>query len=75
MSTAPPQGKVLSIKLSPMDLFFQLIIITIISSADIVPSVIPVDQPVVPSASAGQRQEIALKQVNHLIFVPYITNT
>jgi len=32
-----------------MDLFFQLIIIIIIFSADIVPSAIPADQPVVPS--------------------------
>jgi len=58
-----------------MDLLFQLIIITIIFSADIVPSVIPADQPVVPSASASQRREIALKQVNHLISILYITNT
>ena len=29
-STAPPQGKVLSTKLSPMDSFFQIIIIFII---------------------------------------------
>ena len=30
-STAPPQGKILTIKLSPMDLFFQTIITIIIS--------------------------------------------
>jgi len=30
-STAPPQGKVLTTKLSPMDLFFQIIITLVIS--------------------------------------------
>jgi len=72
-STAPPQGKVLCITLSPMDLFLQLIV-TIIFSADIIPSATPANQPVVPSASTSQRREIALKQVNYLIPVLYITN-
>ena len=57
-----------------MDLFFQLIIIINILSADIVPSVTPVDQPVVPLASASQRREIALKQVSHLPSILHITN-
>jgi len=76
-STAPPQGKVLSIKFSPMDLlyiFFKIIIILIIFSVDIVPSATPADQPVVPAASTSQRHEIALKQVSYLISILYITN-
>ena len=40
--------------------------ISVILSADIVPSATPADQPVVPSASSSQRREIALKQVNDL---------
>jgi len=73
-SNAPPQGEVLFIKSSSMDLFFQLIIIINILSADIVPSVTPADQPVVPLASASQRREIALKQVSHLTSILHITN-
>jgi len=57
-----------------MDLFFQLIMIINILSADIVPSTTLADQPVVPSASTSQRQEIALKQVSYLILVLYFSN-
>jgi len=73
-STAPPQGKVLSMKLLPMNLFSRFIIISVNLSADIVSSAIPADQPVVPSASTSQRREIALKQVSYLIVILYFTN-
>jgi len=53
ISTAPPQGKILSMKSLPMDLSFQPIIISINFSADIVPSAAPADQPVVPLASTS----------------------
>jgi hypothetical protein len=54
-----------------MDFFklATLIIIIISFLADIIPSTTPADQPVVPSASASKRQEIALKQVSHLISI------
>ena len=52
-SIAPPQGKVLSMKLLSMDLFFHLIIIPVNFSADIVPSATLADQPVVPSTSTS----------------------
>jgi len=71
-NTAPHQGKVLSMKLLPMNLFFDFIIIYVNLSADIVPSTTPADQPVVPSASTSQRQEIALKQVSYLIIILYL---
>ena len=54
-STAPPQGKALPMKLLPMDLFSPIYNRYYIFSADIIPSAIPADQPVVPSASASQR--------------------
>ena len=57
-----------------MDLFFHFIIVPVYFSADIVPSATPADQPVVPSASTSQRQEIALKQVSYLIIILYFTN-
>jgi len=75
ISIASPQGKVLSMKSLPMDLSFQLIIIPVNFSANIVQSAAPADQPVVPSASTSQRREIALKQVNRLISIFHITNT
>ena len=74
IGTASPQGKVLSMKSLPMDLSFQLIIIPLNFSADIVPSAAPADQPVVPSVSTSQRREIAPKRVSYLIFVLYFTN-
>jgi len=73
-SIVPPQGKVLSTTLSPMDLPLQIISNLIIFSVDIAPLATPVDRPVVPTASTSQRREIALKQVSHLISIPYITN-
>jgi len=73
-STAPPQGKVLSMKSLSVDLSLHFIIIPVNFSADIVPSATPADQPVVPSASTSQRREIALKQVSYLIIVVYFTN-
>jgi len=73
-SIAPPQGKVPSMKLLPMDLFFYLIIIPVNFLADIVPSATLADQPVVPSASTSQRREIALKQVSYLINILDFTN-
>jgi len=51
-----------------------VLIIIIYFSADIIPSATPADQPVVPSASASQRREIALKQVSHLISIFIITS-
>jgi len=66
-SIAPPQGKVLSMKLLLMNLSFHLIITPVNFLADIVPSATPVDQPVVPSTSTRQRREIALKQVSYSI--------
>jgi hypothetical protein len=38
-------------------------------SVDVVPSATLADQPTAPSASSSQRQEIALKQVSHPIFI------
>jgi hypothetical protein len=73
-SVAPPQGKVLSMKLLPMDLFFHFIIISVNLSADIVSLATLADQPVVSSASTSQRREIALKQVSYLIIILYFTN-
>ena len=70
-STALPQGKVLSIRLFA-DGFFSTCN-THFVLADIVSSATRADQPVVPSASASQRREIALKQVSHLIYILYIT--
>jgi len=52
-STAPPQGKILSMKLLKMDLFFHFIIMPVNFSSDIVLSATPADQPVVPSASTS----------------------
>jgi len=52
-STAPPQGKVMSMKSLPIDLFFHFIILSVNLSADIVPSAAPVDQPAVPLASTS----------------------
>ena len=73
-SIAPPQGKVLSVKLLPMDLFFHLIIAPVNFSVDIAPSTTPADQPVVPSASTTQRRLIALKQVSYWIIILNFTN-
>jgi len=73
-STVPPQGKLLPTTSSPMDLSLQIISNLTIFSVDIVSPAIPVDQPVVPSASTSQRREIALKQVSYLISILHITN-
>jgi len=73
-STAPPQGKVLLIKLSPMDLFFSNYNYPYYFSVDIVRLATPVGQPVIPAASTSQRREIALKQVSYLISILYIIN-
>jgi len=72
-STAPPQGKVHSIKLSPMDLFSKYNHLYYLPD-DIVPSATPADQPVIPAASTSQRREIALKQVSYLSSILYIIN-
>jgi len=63
-STAPPQGKVLTTKLSPMDLLFSNYNYPCYFSVDIVPSVTLADRPIVPAASPRQMREIALKQVS-----------
>jgi len=73
-STAPPQGEVLSMKLSPMDLFFSNYNYPYYFSVFIVPSATPADHPVIPAASTSQRREIALKQVSYLISILYISN-
>jgi len=57
-----------------MDLLFSIYNYLYYFSVDVVPSATPADQPMVPSASTSQRREIALKQVSHLIPIPYITN-
>jgi hypothetical protein len=62
-------------KLLLMNLPFHLTITPVNFSADIVPSATPADQPIVPSASASQRREIALKQVSYPISISIITST
>ena len=64
-TTAPPQGKVLTTKLPPMDLLFTLFYnYPCYFSVDIVPSATPADQPIVSAASPRQRRETTLKQVS-----------
>jgi len=67
-STAPPQGKVLIITLLPMTFIFTNHNYPCNFSVDIIPSATSADQTIVPTASSSQRREIALKQVNYLMF-------
>ena len=69
-STVSPQGKLLPITSTPMNLPPQIISNLIIFSVDIVPSATRADRPVVPIASTSQRHEIVLKQVSYLISIP-----
>ena len=61
-SHAPPHGKVLTTKLSPMDLLFSNYNYPCYFSVDIILSATPTDQPIVPAASPCQRRNITLKQ-------------
>jgi len=70
-STAPPQGKVLIIELSPMNFIFANYNHPFNFSVDIIPSATSADQPIVPAASPRQRREITLKQVSYLISILY----
>jgi len=72
--TAPPQGKVLIIALSPMTFIFANHNHPCNLSVDIIPSTTSADQSIVPTASLSQRREIALKQVSYLISILYIIN-
>ena len=73
-STAPPQGKVLIIALSPMTLIFANHNHPCNFSVDIIPSATSADQSIVPTASPSQRREISQKQVSYLISIIFIIN-
>jgi hypothetical protein len=65
--TIPPQGKVLIIELSPMNFIFANYNYPCNFSVEVIPSATSANQPIVPTTSLRQRQEILLNQVSRLI--------